>query len=91
MKAQVDQVMKTARNSLKLLETLERESLAKAKKIVKLKERKRQTNARIQSGLKSSLKTLGLATEAEVNALKVRVAELEKLTEQLARAAGLSK
>ena len=77
--------MKSARNSLKLLETLEKESLAKAKKIVKLNERKRQTNARIQS----SLKTFGLATQAEVNELKGRIAALEKTVESLTRAAGL--
>jgi len=75
-KAKVSQVINQARESLKLLETLEKETLAKARSYVKLPntdERIRATNDKILS----SLRKLGVATQTEVDELKARVEDLE--------------
>jgi polyhydroxyalkanoate synthesis regulator phasin len=68
-KAKVSQVLNQAKDSLKLLETLEKEALAKARSFVKLP----NPDDRILAGLRK----LGVATQAEVEELKVRVEELE--------------
>ncbi len=72
----VSQVLNQAKESLKLLETLEKETLAKARTLVKLpipKNTKNLTNDKILA----SLKKLGLATRAEVDVLRARVDKLE--------------
>lgn len=67
---------KRAKDSLKILETLERGTLEKAKdlvKLAKLKDRSKKTNERILS----SLERLGVATQREVTELKTRIKDLE--------------
>jgi hypothetical protein len=75
-KTTIEQVISQARDSMKVLGTLERQTLAKAKSFVKIpsaKERRRLTNDRILSGLKR----LGVATQAEVDTLNGKVRALE--------------
>jgi polyhydroxyalkanoate synthesis regulator phasin len=72
----ISQVINQAKESLKLLETLEKETLAKARSFVKLpnsEERLRATNDKILQGLRK----LGVATQAEVDELRARVESLE--------------
>ena len=74
------EAQRQARQSLKILEALEKETLAKAKNFVKIPipgDPKKMTNDKILS----SLKKLGVATESEVESLRLRV---EKLEAQLA-------
>jgi len=73
---QMSKVFKQAKDSIKLLELLEKEALSKAKSFVKLPrgaDRKKLTNAKILS----SLKKLGVATQEEVLALRDRIEQLE--------------
>jgi polyhydroxyalkanoate synthesis regulator phasin len=80
MKKRVNKVIDQAKQSLKILEALEKETLAKAKSFVKIPiygDPKKMTNDKILA----SLKKLGLATQAEVDSLRLRV---EKLEAQLA-------
>jgi hypothetical protein len=75
-KQKVTDFFHQAKDSLKILETFEKETIAKAKSFVKIPnstERKRMTNERILAGLKK----IGVATQEEVNALKVKVQRLE--------------
>lgn len=72
----VTQAINQAKESLKVLETLEKETLAKAKSFVKIPsaaERKRLTNDRILS----SLRKLGVATQSEVEALEQKLHKIE--------------
>lgn len=76
----IDQAKHQAKQSLKILETLEKETLAKAKDFIKIPisgDPKKMTNEKILL----SLKKLGVATQAEVESLRMRV---EKLEAQLA-------
>jgi hypothetical protein len=78
--SKVSKMFQQARESLKLLETLEKETLAKAKLFVRKPlrfDRRKQTNDRILS----SLKGIGVATRAEVEALELKV---EQLSQELA-------
>lgn len=78
-KERVTQVFNQARESLKLFEALEKETLAKAKTFVKIPmaaNRKRLTNDKILS----SLRKLGVASLSEVKELQNRI---EKLEEQI--------
>ncbi len=86
MKKRVGKVIKQAKQSLKILETLEKETMAKAKTFASLASSipssgsdaaKKMTNDKIIS----SLRKLGVPTQAEVDALRDRV---EKLEAQLA-------
>lgn len=81
-KAKVSQVLDQAKGSLKFLEMLEKEALSKARGFVKIpsaEERSRMTNDKILS----SLRKLGVATQAEVDELKGRIEALEtRLTAQ---------
>ncbi len=72
----VSQVLSHAKESLKLLETLEKETLARAKKFVSSplsQSRRNFTNEKILN----SLKKLGVASQDEVNRLKTRIERLE--------------
>lgn len=69
-------MLSQAKESLKLLGTLEKEAVAKARKLVKLPsaaERKKLTNEKILSGLKK----LGVATQGELEELQTKVQKLE--------------
>ena len=80
VKKRVDKVLSQAKQSLKLLESIEKGTLAKAKDFVKIPiagDPKKMTNEKILL----SLKKLGVATQSEVDALRLRV---EKLEAQLA-------
>ncbi len=76
----VSKVLSQAKESLKVLEALEKETIAQIKnvknniKIPSAEERKKLTNDKIVS----SLKKLGIATQSEVEELKARIATLEK-------------
>jgi hypothetical protein len=79
----VSQVLSHAKESLKLLETLEKETLARARKFVSAplsQSRRNLTNDKILC----SLKKLGVASQDEVNRLKTRIERLE--SELLSRA-----
>lgn len=74
--SKVSRVLSQARESLKLLETLEKETLAKARTFVRNPipvSRKRLTNDKIIA----SLKSLGMATRTEVEQLERKVEALE--------------
>lgn len=78
MKKRVGKVIDQAKQSLKILEMLEKETLSKAKDFVKVTgDPKKLTNDKILA----SLRKLGVPTQAEVDALRARV---EKLEAQLA-------
>jgi tryptophan 2,3-dioxygenase len=75
-KGRVLKIFDQAIDSLRVLRTMERGPLSKAKAIIQLSsagERKRLTNAKILE----SLKKLGLATKEELDELKTRVEKLE--------------
>ncbi len=75
-KQKVTHAFKQAKESLKILGTLEKETLAKARSFVRIpsaRERKKMTNDKILS----SLKKLGVATQSELEALQSKVAALE--------------
>ncbi len=75
-KSRVSLVINQARESLKLLETLEKETLAKARTFVRNPipaNRKRLTNEKILS----SLRSLGVATRSEVQVLDQRLQNIE--------------
>jgi polyhydroxyalkanoate synthesis regulator phasin len=75
-KEKVSKVINQAKESLKILETLERETLAKAKSFVKIPsaaDGRRLTNDKILA----SLRRLGVAAQSEVDALRARVEKLE--------------
>lgn len=75
-KQKVAEVFNQAKESFKVLETLEKETFAKAKSFIKMpnaKERKRLTNDRILH----SLKKLGVATHSEIAALEKKIQSLE--------------
>jgi hypothetical protein len=83
MKKRVNKVIDQARQSLKILETLEKETLAKAKSFIKIPiygDSKKMTNDKILA----SLKKLGVASQSEIDSLRLRV---EKLEAQIALAA----
>jgi polyhydroxyalkanoate synthesis regulator phasin len=76
----IDQAIDQAKQSLKILEALEKETLAKAKEFVKIPisgDPKKLTNDKILA----SLRKIGLASQTEVDSLRMRV---EKLEAQLA-------
>jgi polyhydroxyalkanoate synthesis regulator phasin len=78
MKKRVGKVIDQAKQSLKILEMLEKETLSKAKNFVKASgDTKKLTNDKILA----SLKKLGVPSQSEVDALRSRV---EKLEAQLA-------
>jgi len=75
-KARLEEVLTQAKDSIKILGAFERKTLAKARSFVKIpnaKERRRFTHDRLLSGLRK----LGVATQAEVNALSEKIQELE--------------
>lgn len=75
-KEKVNEMINQAKASLKILETLEKETLAKAKTFIKIpipENRKSLTNEKILS----SLKKIGLATQDEVDQLRLRIERLE--------------
>lgn len=81
-KDRVNQVFNQARESLKVLETLEKETLEKALRFVRMPEtevRKRLSNEKILA----SLKKVGVATQAEVDSLETRLASLENQLREL--------
>src|SRR4051812_48222660 len=66
------QVLNQAKESLKLLEALEKDALARAKNLVKIPsaiDRKRKTNKKILT----SLKRIGVASQADLDSLLLRV------------------
>lgn len=72
----IDQAKQQAKQSLKILESLEKETLAKAKDFIKIPisgDPKKMTNDKILL----SLKKLGVSTQAEVDSLRLRVERLE--------------
>ncbi|MGK5084465.1 hypothetical protein WDW37_14315 [Bdellovibrionota bacterium FG-1] len=77
-KSRVSQVLDQARESLKLLETLEKETLAKAKTFVRnplqAERRKKMANEKILA----KFKTMGVATSTEVRALEEKIERLER-------------
>jgi hypothetical protein len=76
VKARLEQVLTQAKDSVRMLGAFEKKTLAKAKSFVKIpgsRERRRMTNDRILSGLRR----LGVATQAEVDALSSKIQELE--------------
>jgi hypothetical protein len=78
----VSQVFNQARESLRLLEALEKGTLARAKTFVRLSkatEQKRMANEK----LLSSLRRLGIAPQSEVNDLRMRIEKLEAELVQL--------
>ncbi len=71
---QILKVLNQAKDSLKILQEVEKETLAKARTWVPdFEEQKKQTNAKILSGLKK----MGVATQDEVQALSLKVKSLE--------------
>src|SRR4051812_38587865 len=71
-----NQAKTQAKESLKLFEMIEKETLAKAKNLVKIPnqaERRKLTNEKIVA----SLRKMGLATQTEVDELRARVEDLE--------------
>ncbi len=75
-KERVAQVLHQAKESLKILETLEKETLARARNFVKFpsaSDRQKMTNAKILA----SLKKLGVATQGDLEGLQARVHQLE--------------
>lgn len=75
-KAKMTQVFNQAKESLKLLETFEKETLAKAKTFVKIPipgNPKTLTNETILA----SLKKIGVCTQHEMDSLRLRVEKLE--------------
>jgi polyhydroxyalkanoate synthesis regulator phasin len=83
MKKRVNKVIDQAKQSLKILETLEKETLARAKNFIKIPisgDPKKMTNDKILA----SLRRLGVATQSDVDSLRLRV---EKLEAQIALAA----
>lgn len=66
-KAKVTQVLTTARESLKLLEALEKDTVARAKAYVRMP---------VPMSI-ASLRKLGLASAGEVESLRLRVERLE--------------
>jgi len=80
-KSKVAQVLNQAKESLKILQTLEKETIAKARSFVKIPgpaERKRLTNEKILS----SLKKIGVATHSEIAALQEKLRQLEIKVQQ---------
>jgi len=76
----MSQALTQAKESLKLLQTLEKETVAKAKTLVRNpipKDRQKLTNERILN----QLRRVGVATQHEVEALRERVEKLEALLE----------
>jgi branched-subunit amino acid aminotransferase/4-amino-4-deoxychorismate lyase len=71
--SKVSRVLTQARESLKLLETLEKETLAKARTFVRNPIKVDRNTER----LAASLKSLGFATRAEVERLEGRIEELQ--------------
>jgi len=70
------QLVQQAKDSLKVLEMLEKEAVAKAREFVKIPngaDRMKMTNDKILS----SLKKLGLATREEVQTLEAKIEKLE--------------
>ena len=75
-KQKVSEVFNQAKESLKLFETLERETIKKAKKLMHIPpaaERRKLTNDKILAGLKK----VGVATQDELNSLLLRIEKLE--------------
>ena len=78
VKKRVNKVIDQARQSLKILESLEKETFARAREFVRIPlsgDPKKLTNDKILA----SLKKLGVAPQAEVDALRLRVEKLEAL------------
>ena len=75
-KQKVSEVFTQAKESLKLFEALEKETIRKAKKLVRIPpaaERRKLTNDKILA----SLKKMGVATQDELNSLLLRIEKLE--------------
>ena len=80
--SKVSRVLSQARESLKLLETLEKETLAKAKTFVRNPMRlsgKRLTNDKITATLKS----LGVATRGEILELEQKIEEMRNELDEI--------
>lgn len=75
-KEKIDQVFTQARESFKLLQTFEKEALAKARSFVK-KSNTRETLQLTNDTILAGLRKLGVATQAEVDALKFKLQDLE--------------
>jgi tRNA(Ile)-lysidine synthase TilS/MesJ len=76
VKKRVNKVIDQAKQSFKLLEALEKETFARAKEFVKIPiygDPKKMTNEKILA----SLRKIGLASQAEVDSLRLRVEKLE--------------
>ena len=76
--SKVSQVIQQAKASLKLLETLEKQTIQRARTFVKNplpRHRKRLTNEKILA----SLRSLGIASRQEVRELAERIEKLEAL------------
>jgi len=76
----IDEAKRQAKQSLKILESIEKETLAKAKNFVKIPvpgDPKKMTNDKILA----SLRKIGVAAESDVESLRLRI---EKLEAQLA-------
>jgi polyhydroxyalkanoate synthesis regulator phasin len=80
MKKRVNKVIDQAKQSLKILETLEKETISKARNFIKIPisgDPRKLTNDKILA----SLRKLGVSSQTEVDSLRMRV---EKLEAQLA-------
>jgi hypothetical protein len=80
-RARVTNVISQARESLRLLEAIEKDAVAKAKTFVKIPlhvDRKKLANDR-NGRILASLKRLGVASREEVDTLRMRVEKLEAL------------
>jgi hypothetical protein len=76
---QVLKILNQAKDSLKVLQTLEKETMAKARTFVP--EQRRLTNEKILTGLKR----MGVATQDEVQALSSKIKSLESAMGRPAR------
>ena len=81
-KETIDRILSQAKESIKLLETLQKEAISRAKSMIESGEARKITNQKIVS----SLKKMGLATQAEVRELERKVEDLaSELRSQLSK------
>jgi hypothetical protein len=83
---QMSRMLTQARESLRLLETLEKETLAKARTFVRnpLRVSRPSLSASLRNDkIAASLRSLGVASRAEVEKLERRIAQLESVLREL--------
>lgn len=77
---QILKIMNQAKDSLKVLQTFEKETIAKARNF--MPEQRRLTNEKILTGLKK----MGVATQDEVQSLNSKIKNLESVMNKATRA-----